>query len=156
MFKAKCVGDEIYRICLGHLITLNEDRYFIKSVLNHFSVVGLEYPLPHIFSSFEILPHFSLGNPDETWGRLSRGRVNQRQRLSRDDATRCFKSQNSFQNCFPDGLWRHLSMNSCVKMPRPNSKFAVLSVPVKRQVNWAICKRKSRVSDSSLFINLCI
>ena len=76
--------------------------------------------------------------------------------LSRDDVTRCLKSQNSFQNCFPAGLWRDLSMDSCVKMPRLNSKFAVLSVPVKRQVNWAICKRKSRVSESSLFIYLFI
>ena len=32
-------------------------------------------PLTTIFSSFEILPHFSLGNPHETWGRLSRGHV---------------------------------------------------------------------------------
>jgi len=32
MFKAKCVGDEIYRICLGHLITLNEDRFVVEFV----------------------------------------------------------------------------------------------------------------------------
>ena len=37
-----------------------------------------------------------------------------------------------------------------------DSKFAVLPVPVKRQVNGAICMQKSRVSDSSLFINFYI
>ena len=51
MFKAKCVGDEIYRICLGHLITLNEDRYFIKS---------LEYPLPLFFPHLKFYPIFLL------------------------------------------------------------------------------------------------
>lgn len=32
MFKAKCVGDEIYKICLGHLATFTEDKFLVEFV----------------------------------------------------------------------------------------------------------------------------
>ena len=105
---------------------------------------------PAVFLIWDSTPFFSW----KSW-RNSRSFVprDRGSHLSRDDGTRSFKipfKPASRTVCDVILVW---TLPSKCHGPTRNLQFYLFWQNVNGQVNWTICKRKSRVSDSSLFID---